>query len=147
MRNSTRILIVLWLGGSMPAAAWADPYKDALAAFTSGDNAGALRLLEGPAAQGNADAQELLGFIYANGFGGLTKYAEALRWFRLAAAQGNAKAQYDLGEMYYLGHGVTEDDAEALRWYRLASAQAHKNGDHDVADEADKAIAELTQGN
>ena len=72
----------------------------------------------------SASAQTSLGFMYANGKGGLAKdEVEALRWFRLAAAQNNAQAQINLGVMYATGRGVAKDEVEAVRWYRLAAAQ------------------------
>ena len=72
---------------------------------------------------GDAEAQNDLGFMYANGDGVPHDDAEAVRWYRLAADQGVADAQFNLGLMYDIGYGVPEDDAEAMRWYRLAADQ------------------------
>ena len=47
----------------------------------------------GEAAQGNAQAQYNLGFMYKHGNGVKQDYAEALRLYRLAAQQGLAAAQ------------------------------------------------------
>ena len=75
--------------------------------------------------QGDARAQLILGFKYANGGGVLKDEAEAVRWFRLAADQGDARAQLQLGLMYANGRGVLKDDTEAVRWYRLAADQGN----------------------
>jgi TPR repeat protein len=48
------------------------------------------------AAQGNAYAQNNLGWMIANGEGVAQDKAEAVRWYRLAVAQGNADAQINL---------------------------------------------------
>jgi hypothetical protein len=48
-------------------AALASPLEGARAAFQRGDYATALRIYQSLAAQGNADAQAVLGFMYANG--------------------------------------------------------------------------------
>ena len=137
MRNSTRMLIAVCLGGA-PLAAWAGPYEDGNTAYQRKDYVEALRLFGIAAGQGNALAQANLGVMYHNGEGVAQDYAEALRWFRLAAAQGDARAQSNLGIMYERGEGVAKDNAEALRWYRLAAAQGR--------DDAAKAVARLTPG-
>ena len=73
--------------------------------------------------QGDADAQNNLGFRYAEGRGVPQDDAEAARWFRLAAEQGYADAQLNLGAAYTDGRGVLKDDAEAVRWWGLAAEQ------------------------
>ena len=65
------------------------------------------------AEQGNAEAQNTLGFRYLDGDGVPQDDAEAVRWWRLAADQGQAEAQFNLGLMYANGRGVPQDDAEA----------------------------------
>ncbi|HIF93894.1 MAG TPA: sel1 repeat family protein [Myxococcales bacterium] len=47
------------------------------------------------AEQGDADAQNNLGVMYANGYGVAENYAEAVKWYRKAAEQGDASAQYE----------------------------------------------------
>lgn len=77
------------------------------------------------AEQGNAYAQNRLGYMYRNGYGVAQDYAEALKWYRKAAEQGNAAAQNNLGIMYQKGYGVTKDYIEALKWYRKAVKQGN----------------------
>ena len=81
------------------------------------------RRLELAAAQGDAEAQHVLGAMHYNGEGGSKDLAEATWLYGLAAAQGNAEAQRSLGAMHYLGNGGPVDFAEARRLYGLAAAQ------------------------
>jgi TPR repeat protein len=50
-----------------------------------------------PSKQGNADAQNNLGTMYANGKGVLKDDKQAASWYQKAAEQENAGAQYNLG--------------------------------------------------
>jgi TPR repeat protein len=77
------------------------------------------------AEQGDASAQVILGFMYANGGGVPENDTEAVKWYRLAADQGLENAQHNLGLMYYHGDGVPENYTEAVRWYRLAADQGY----------------------
>ena len=49
------------------------------------------------AEQGDAVAQNNLGYMYDNGYGVPENDAEAIKWYRKAADQGHANAQYNLG--------------------------------------------------
>ena len=77
------------------------------------------------AEQGDAEAQNKLGFMYHTGRGVAEDAAEAVKWYRKAAEQGHALAQFSLGLMYANGKGVPQDDAEAMKWYRKAAEQGH----------------------
>lgn len=71
--------------------------------------------LKARAEEGNAEAQFLLGWEYANGE--VRNYKTAAEWFRKAAEQGNAPAQRELGCMYYDGDGVAQDFEQAVAWW------------------------------
>jgi TPR repeat protein len=75
------------------------------------------------AEQGDAYAQNALGFMYDAGNGVPTDYQEAVRWYRLAAEQGFARSQFSLGLSYGLGRGVPRNDVLAYMWMNLATAQ------------------------
>ena len=77
------------------------------------------------AAQGNADAQYMLGLAYATGEGVPKDAAYAVEWYQKAAVQGNAAAQYMLGLIYATGKGVPKDAAMAASWYTKAAAQGN----------------------
>ena len=84
------------------------------------------------AKQGVAEAQFILGFMYANGQGVPKDYAKAVKWYRKAAEQGDARAQFNLGVMYTFGQGVPKDYAEALKWYRKAAEQGHADAQYNL---------------
>jgi TPR repeat protein len=79
--------------------------------------------VEARAQQGDAYAQNNLGFMYASGKGVPENDIEAVKWYRLAAQQGDADAQFNLGFMYASGKGVPQNYREAVKWYRLAAQQ------------------------
>ncbi len=120
MRWATVVLALVVVLAAAPAGA---DFKAGAEAYQRGDYATALTEFRPLAQQGNAEAQNNLGFMYSNGRGVPQDYGEAARWYRRAAAQGNAGAQFNLGVMYLKGRGVPQDDAEAVRWYRRAAEQ------------------------
>ena len=67
------------------------------------------------AEQGDAGAQYILGYMYADGKGVPEDDAEAIHWYRKAAEQGHTEAQYNLGVMYEQGEGVQKDEVVAMR--------------------------------
>src|SRR5580700_2149089 len=78
------------------------------------------------AEQGDAKAQDGLGFAYRRGEGVAQDYAEAVRWYRKSAEQDYANAEYDLGYMYYYGYGVPQDRVEANRLFHEAAAHGNE---------------------
>jgi predicted nucleic acid-binding Zn-ribbon protein len=81
----------------------------------------ALKVWQGQAEGGDAEAQNYVGEIYLKGLGTEPDYARAASWFEKAAAQGSRRARINLGFMYEQGLGVTQDVARALNLYRDAS--------------------------
>jgi S1-C subfamily serine protease len=75
------------------------------------------------AEQGDAEAQNNLGWMYRKGQGVPQDYKEAVKWYRLSAEQGNALAQGNLGLMYVKGQGVPQDYVSAYRWWTLSAEQ------------------------
>jgi hypothetical protein len=116
-------------GGDADAA---NALQRARAAYDRQDYVTALRELRPLAQQGNAPAQNNLGFMYMEGRGVTQDDAEAVRLYRQAAAQGNAYAYGNLGLMYAEGRGVTQDNAEAVRLYRQAAAQGNTMGQNNL---------------
>jgi len=72
-------------------AAWAD-YADGWAAYKRGDYVTALQEWRPLAERGHAEAQFLIGDMYANGEGVPENDALAVKWWRKAAEQGFAGA-------------------------------------------------------
>ena len=77
------------------------------------------------AEEGVADAQYLLGFMYAEGQGIEKNFKEAVQWYTKAAEQGHAGAQLTLGMMYAEGQIVEKDDRQAIKWYTKAAEQGN----------------------
>ncbi|MEO8340531.1 MAG: tetratricopeptide repeat protein [Nitrospirota bacterium] len=127
---------LLLTGGTV----WAGPLEDATAANKRGDYATALKTFQSLAAQGNVEAQNNLGELYARGQGVQQDYSQARQWYEKAAAQGHPLAQNNLAELHYAGLGGSQDDVRAYMWVSLAAAhmtgveqkQAEENRD-DVA--------------
>src|ERR1017187_3218547 len=85
---------------------FAGPLEDGQAAYNRGDYATALKLFRPLAEQGNADAQNNLGWLYEQGSAVKRDFKEAMKWYRSAAEQGSARAEYSLGVLYQRGSGV-----------------------------------------
>lgn len=83
----------------------------------------AIKFYRKAVAQGNPEAQFLLGACYYNGNGVEKNLDEAVRLFHEAATQGIAGAQMCLGTCYFKGEGVENNYGEALKWYRKAAEQ------------------------
>ena len=117
------VLLLLAVTVALPAAA--QTYEEAFAAYQRGDYAAAYRGFRRHAEQGDARAQNNLGYMYSNAKGIPQDYAEAIRWYRQAANQGNTQSQFNLGLMYANGRGLRRDYRAAARWYRRAAGQGH----------------------
>ena len=83
-----------------------------------------VRLWEGAAEQGHANAQYNLGIMYDHGHGVDVNYKKAIEWYEKAAEQGYAKAQYNLGVMYDHGQGVDVNYKKAIEWYEKAAKRS-----------------------
>ncbi len=95
--------------------------------------AGTLALREA-AAQGNANAQFVIGTRYLNGeLGTPQDFAKAAYWYGKSAAQGLAPAQYRLATLYERGKGVAKDVDAALGWYERAAGLGNIRSMHNAA--------------
>jgi len=100
--------------------------KKGAAAYERGDYKTAHREFLKAAKLGHANAQFILGEMYANGEGVPKDDVEAMRWYRKAAEQGYVTAQFYLGLMYASGEGVPRDRIEAYMWVNLAAVQGQE---------------------
>jgi TonB family protein len=89
--------------------------------FAKQDYANAMIWYLKSAAQGNARAQENVGWFYEHGRGVKQDYAEAMAWYRKAATQADPQAEGFIGWFYQQGLGVSRDYAEAMSWYQKAA--------------------------
>ena len=84
------------------------------------------------AEQGNAEAQNMLGYMYRYGEGLPQDFELARQWYRRAADLGNATAQNNLGAMYRQGLGIPKDYHEAFRWFFRAAEQGNGGAQNHV---------------
>lgn len=81
--------------------------------------------LQKAAAQGNADAQYLLGHSYYFGTGCPQNYKEVMEWCHLAAKPEHAAARSHLGDDAQHHTSVRQDCQKAVKWFRAAAQQGH----------------------
>src|ERR1017187_5169762 len=75
------------------------------------------------AGKGDAQAQLILGYYYAVGFGVVKNQVESVIWYRKAAEQNLSGAQFNLGGCYKRGEGVATNFIMAVDWYRKSAEQ------------------------
>jgi uncharacterized protein len=109
--------------GAVPVARAADFYKPRVA---GGSDAASVRRMIALAERGNAHAQAMLGFMYANGQGVPQSYDLAADWYERSARQGDPIGQHLLGLTYDKGLGVTANVVLAQKWLDLAAAHASR---------------------
>lgn len=85
------------------------------------------------AEQGNAEAQNRLGVMYATGRGAPQNDREAGKWLSLAAGKGDRDAQARLGIMYRYGEGVVPQNyKEAVKWLRPAAKKGNRDAQREL---------------
>ena len=119
LRGITVLVLALVLAAHVLAA----DFQAGTEAFNRGDYASALKEWRPLAEQRDANAQYLLGTMYADGDGVTQDYAEAVKWYRRAAEQGHPIGQHALGYMYLNGQGVPQNYVQGHMWLNLAAAQ------------------------
>jgi TPR repeat protein len=138
LKNSVRLAGALIVAAMlMSQSCRAEPphaLSDALIRYAKLDYAKAHQLLWPLADQGNAVAEEILGFMYVRGEGVQRDDAVAFHWFTLAAEAGRPEAQSELGRMYRDGVGVTADGKAALLWFRRAAEQGKTDACNSVGE-------------
>lgn len=78
-------------------------------------------------AAGDADAQFMLGKMYASGEGVDGNYDLATQWLVKAASSGSTDKQYDLAELYISGQLIPQDITQGFYWH----SRAAEGGDQD----------------
>lgn len=94
-----------------------------VSALNRANFAEALRLAQPLADAGAPQAEQVLGLMYANGWGVKQRFDLAASWYEKAAAQGVEAAQNNLGTLYMRGAGVPQDYAKAAYWFHKAADQ------------------------
>lgn len=95
-----------------------------------------------PAARsGNADAEELIGVLYALGLGVERDDTRAFEWYLRASLKGHPGAQSGIGWYYEVGRGVAGIDlVRAYMWYTLSAI----GGDPDAAISLEEVVKKMT---
>ena len=120
------IFLLCWVG-----EAWAG-FEEGEEAYLQEDFAAALSEWRPLAEGGNAEAQNMLGYMYRYGQGVPQDFEQARLWYRRAADLGNARAQNNLGAIYRQGLGVPQDFHEAFRWFLRAAEQGNGGAQNHV---------------
>jgi uncharacterized protein len=111
----------IFLLGAIPVAHAADFVRPRI---VDRSEAAYVRRMMVLAQRGDAHAQAILGFMYANGRGVPQSYDVAVDWYIRSAAQGDSAGQYLLGLMYDKGFGVTPNVILSYKWLNLAAAHS-----------------------
>ena len=94
------------------------------------------------ARSGNADAEELIGVLYALGLGVAEDDRRAFEWYMRSAMKGHPGAQSGVGWYYETGQGLTEPDlVRAYMWYTLSAI----GGDPDAAISQEEVVRRMTR--
>mgnify|MGYP006274950177 FL=1 len=102
-----------------PAAAEIEGARDLMEA---GRFAEAIEALRPAARSGNADAEELIGVMYALGLGVERDDVRAFEWYLRSAMKGHPGAQSGVGWYYEVGRGLPAPDlVRAYLWYGLSA--------------------------
>ena len=123
---------------ALPARADLEEARDLMEA---GRFVEAREMFEVYARSGNADAEELIGVIYAMGLGVERDDERAFDWYLRASLKGHPGAQSGLGWYYELGRGLPAPDlVRAYLWYALSAI----GGDVDATDSLEQITPRLT---
>ena len=101
------------------------------------DYAAAMQELLPAARSGNAEAEELIGVMYALGLGVERDDVRAFEWYLRASMKGHAGAQSGVGWYYEVGRGMPAPDL----WYTLSAI----GGDPDAAISLEDVVKKMTR--
>ncbi|MEM8854037.1 MAG: tetratricopeptide repeat protein [Pseudomonadota bacterium] len=123
---------------AQPARADLESARDMMEAGEFGKAMAALHPL---ARSGNADAEELIGVMYAMGLGVERDDVRAFEWYLRSAMKGHPGAQSGIGWYYEVGRGVAAPDlVRAYMWYTLSAI----GGDPDAAISLEEVVKKMT---
>lgn len=137
MRRSLLCLCLFTLGVGNPAAADIEAARDLMEA---GEFVEAREALWPAARSGNADAEELIGVMYALGLGVEKDPVRAFEWYLRSSMKGHPGAQSGLGWYYEVGIGTAIDLTRAYMWYALSAI----GGDPDAAISQEEVVKKMT---
>lgn len=107
-----------------------------------GDYGAAYDVLWPAARSGNAEAEELIGVMYALGLGRPRDDERAFEWYLRASMKGHPGAQSGVGWYYEVGRGMPAPDlVRAYMWYTLSAI----GGDPDAAISLEEVVKKMTK--
>ncbi|MBC7156924.1 MAG: sel1 repeat family protein [Rhodobacteraceae bacterium] len=129
---------LLAVAAAFPAAAGIETARDLMDA---GRWAEAMEELRPAAISGNAEAEELIGVMFAMGLGVERDDVRAFEWYLRAAMKGHPGAQSGVGWYYEIGRGLPAPDlVRAYMWYVLSAI----GGDPDAAISQEEVVKKMT---
>ena len=138
-RNLHGAIVAAFLGGASPAGADVEDGRDLMEA---GRFEEAMEAFLPAARSGNADAEELIGVMYALGLGVERDDERAFEWYLRAAMKGHPGAQSGVGWYYEVGRGMPAPDlVRGYMWYVLSAI----GGDPDAAISQEEIVKKMTQ--
>ena len=140
MKQTTHsAILAILLALATPAVADIEGARDLMEA---GKFAEAREALLPFARSGNADAEELIGVMYALGLGVEKDPERAFEWYLRSSMKGHPGAQSGIGWYYELGIGMPAPDlVRAYLWYALSSI----GGDPDAVDSLEQLQNRMTK--
>jgi TPR repeat protein len=124
---------------AMPA--WAE-MEEARDLMEAGAYTAAYEALWPAARSGNAEAEELIGVLYALGLGVERDDERAFEWYLRASMKGHPGAQSGVGWYYEVGRGMPAPDlVRAYMWYTLSAI----GGDPDAAISLEEVVKKMTK--
>ena len=134
-----RYILIFFMFVSNPCFAGIEKARDMM---ESGDFNQAYNELLPAARSGNADAEELIGVMYAMGQGVEKDDQRAFEWYLRASMKGHPGAQSGIGWYYEVGRGVVGIDLIiSYMWYTLSAI----GGDPDAAISLEEVVKKMTK--
>ena len=119
---STVLGLLFLLAIARPASA---DFETAEAAERRGDHFEAYQTCRNEANAGDAECQNLVGYLFQEGLGVSPDETEAVRWYQMAARQGDPIGEYFLAASLAEGTGIVKDRARAIELSRHAANRGY----------------------
>ncbi|MEX0344979.1 MAG: tetratricopeptide repeat protein [Rhizobiaceae bacterium] len=138
MRKTIAAAVLVFSIFTVPAHAEIEQARDLMEEGRFGE---AMEQLLPAARSGNADAEELIGIMYAMGLGVARDDVRAFEWYLRASMKGHPGAQSGVGWYYEVGRGMPAPDlVRAYMWYVLSAI----GGDPDAAISQEEVVKKMT---
>lgn len=92
---------------------------------------------------GSAEAQEMVGMMFAQGQGTKQDDVQALRWMERAAQNFQPLSMHHVGVRYFSGQGIKRDVLNAAKWLSL-SVEFYGNDASEAAERARQDLKNMT---